>query len=535
MFSKTFAQLIECLLIATIFLASGCTQNALSETGQTINLNIESEPPSLDPRKATDLTSAIVLKMLYDGLTRLGTNGKSRPSSAESIIISNDLKKYTFKLRNQLFWSNGDPVTAYDFEYAWKWTLTPGNNATYAYQLYVIKNGKAAKTGEVAIDEIGVHAVDDKTLIVELENPTPYFLELTSLMMFYPIHRKMDAIPDQFSQEGTLITNGPFSMTSWKHNNEIIVKKNTAYWDASSVTLDKIRLLMVPDANTELNMFEKGELDWAGTPLSIGLPSDAIPQLKELGQLHIKAHAATYFYELNTERFPLNHQKLRKALAYAIDRKAIIENITQSNQIAATGILPTPLALQSEPYFQDNDIAGARQLFQEFLKELHMDVKDLPILTLSYNTSEGHHRIAQAIQQQWKKALGITIQLENLEWKVYLDKLKNGDFDIARMSWVADFNDPITFLNSFTYKQTAANNTGWENAEYTKLIGEASIESNHKKRREILNQAEKILVNEMPIIPIYYLMNCYLKNPRLQNVLLSGLGDIDFKWAYMED
>jgi oligopeptide transport system substrate-binding protein len=517
------------------FVLTSCTQSPQKSSQQTLRLNLGTEPPSLDPRQAIDLTSGIVLKMLYDGLTRMATNGKTKPSVAKTITVSEDLKTYTFKLRDSL-WSNGDPVTAHDFSYAWKWILDPKNDARYAYQLYVIKNAKAAKEGKISLDDVGIHVIDDSTLIVELEYPTPYFLELTSMMMYYPVNKKsaVKGAANDGKPADQYISNGPFQLISWRHNNELTLEKNKLYWDASSVRLDEIRLFVINDATTELHLFESGELDWAGTPLSVGLPNDAILSLKESGNLHIKPEAATYFYEFNTEKFPLNNKKLRKALAYAINRKAIVENITQANQIPATSFLPPLLALQGTPYFPDADIQTAQKLLKEALSELGLTLEDLPKITISYNTSENHHKIAQAVQQQINQALGIKIELNNLEWKVYLDALSGHNFDIGRLSWIADFNDPITFLQIFKYKSNSTNSTGWENPEYIALLDESSREPNRKKRLALLQKAETILMDEMPIIPIYFIMNSYLKNPKLQNVYLSGLGDIDFKWAYFE-
>jgi oligopeptide transport system substrate-binding protein len=525
------------LLLALVLgaVVDSCNFKAKAEIEQAINLNLGSEPPTLDPRRAYDMNSAIVLKMLCDGLTRIYPNGRTRPSTAENVSVSTDLKKYVFHLRES-YWNNGDPVTAHDFEYAWKWVLSPDHPADFAYQLYVLKNGRAAKLGQLPLDQVGVKAVDDRTLVVELEDPTPYFLELTSLLVFYPVNSKVDQHQgDKRDEAQRYISNGPFKMVSWKHENEIILEKSPSYWDAEAVKLERINLLMVPDANTQLNMFNNGELDWAGNPFPVGLPADAIPSLKESGKLHIKPEAATYFFELNTTLSPLSNLHIRKALAYAINRKEIIDNITQANHVAATGILPPTFALQSQPYFNDGDISAAQAEFKLGLKELQLTPEKFPPITLSFNSTENNSRVAQAVQQQIEKALGIKINLKSEEWKVYLENLHMHQFEMARMSWIADFNDPIAFLEAFKYKNNSANNTGWENPQYVELLDKASNESNYKKRSDLLHDAELLLVEQMPIIPVYFLMNSYLKNPLLQNVYLSGLGDIEFKWAFLEN
>ena len=290
---------------------------------------------------------------------------------------------------------------------------------------------------------------------------------------------------------------------------------------------------MVEDQNTELGMFEEGELDWAGSPFSLGLPTDAIPTLKASGKLTTVPLEVIYIYIFNTKKVPFTNAKVRQAFSYAIDRGAIVSHILQANQTPALGLVPPQMALQKEPYFNDHDLAKAQQLFQEGLKELGLTVDELPKITISYNTSEGHHKIAQAIQQQWSEAFHVPIYLENLEWKVYLDKISSRDFIIARMGWTAEYNDPITFLELFK-DSNAQNNTNWVNSEYSSLLSQANYEEDLEKRNQLLHQAEKILMDEMPIIPIYFYTGSFLQNPRLKGVYISPSSGEDLKWAYFE-
>lgn len=515
--------------------SAGEKGNKASDVPQELHVNIKTEPFSLNPGLANDSVSANVLYQTFEGLTRI-KNGKPQLAMAESYEISKDLKTYTFKLRDAK-WSNGDPVTAKDFEYAWKWALDPKNQSQYAYQLYYIKNGQAFNEGKAKAEDVGVKAIDDKTLQVTLENPTPYFLELTAFYTYFPVNSKIaQKNPKWYANAGPDYTsNGPFKMTSWEHNNKIILEKNENYWDAKNVKLTKIDMVMVNDNNTELSMFNNGELDWAGMPTG-QLPTDSLPQLKKEGKLHIQPIASVYMFKFNTEKAPLNNVNIRKALAYAIDRKAIVENVTKGEQIPAMAVVPPTMFPENKKgYFKDNDVKKAKEYLQKGLQELGLkDVKDLPPITLSYNTDDAHAKIAQAVQDMWKKNLGIEVKLENVEWAVYIEKLHSGDYQIGRMGWSGDFNDPINFLELFRDKEGGNNDTNWENPKYKQLLIDSQKETDPEKRKEMLKQAEAILMDEMPIAPVYFYTNTWVQKDNLKGVEVSGLGDVQFKWAYFE-
>ncbi|MBL4952394.1 peptide ABC transporter substrate-binding protein [Neobacillus sp. OS1-32] len=506
------------------------------KTSQVLNINIKTEPFSLHPGLANDSTSGGVIRQTFEGLTRIDKDGKPQPAAAENITTSKDLKTYTFKLRDAK-WSNGDPVTAEDFVYAWKWAIDPKNKSQYAYQLYYIKNGEAINTGKAKVDTLGVKAVDDKTLEVTLQNPTPYFLELTAFYTYSPINSKIaKANPNWYKDAGDQYTsNGPFKMVEWKHNSKIVLEKNENYWDANTVKLTKINMDMINDNNTELNMFKNGELDWAGMPLG-QLPNDLLPQLKKDGSLHTQPIAGTYWYKFNTEKPPLNNVNIRKALSYAINRKAIVENVAQGGQIPAMAAVPPTMIKENEQgYFKDNDVAKAKEYLAKGLKELGLsDASKLPTITLSYNTDEGHQKIAQAVQDMWKKELGINVKLENEEWKVYITKLHTGDYQIGRMGWLGDFNDPINFLELFRDKKGGNNDTNWENPEFKKLLNASQTEADPAKRLQLLKDAEAIFMDEMPVAPVYFYTNTWVQDENLKDVVISGLGDVQFKWAHFE-
>jgi len=531
------------LLGAALAGCAGETATPSNNTGQTpaaqpekkepavLKLNLHTEPPTADPGLAEDTTSGAIVRATFDGLTRTTEDGKPHESMAEKIEVSSDMLTYTFKLRDAK-WSNGDPVTAHDFEFAWKRVLDPKTAANYAYQLYYIKNAEKANKGEAKLDDVGVKALDDKTLQVTLENPTPYFLELTAFYTYYPVNKKVvEADPKWATEAKSHVGNGPFKMETWEHKSKLVLVKNDNYWDKDAVKLDRIEFSMVEDENTELSMYENGELDWAGAPLS-DIPTDARATLKSAGKLITQPIAGTYWYKFNTEKAPFNNVKIRKAFTYAINRQAIIDNITQTNQQPAMGAVPPSMALKQDGYFKDNDVETAKKLLEEGMKEL--GITKLPPITLSYNTSEGHKKIAEAIQDQWKKSLGVEVKLENKEWKVYLEDLHQGKFQIGRMGWLGDFNDPINFLELYKDKNGGNNDTRWENPKYKELLNKSALEADPEKRKAILAEAEAILMEEMPIAPIYFYTQSYVKNDNIKGVILDGLGFVDWKWAYIE-
>ncbi|WP_232699947.1 peptide ABC transporter substrate-binding protein [Brevibacillus daliensis] len=501
------------------------------ELAQEISINLKSEPPTADPGLADDSASSTILRATFDGLMRPGLDGKLANSVAKDYKMSEDGKTYTFTLRESK-WSNGEPVTAKDFEYAWKRVLTPKLGASYAYQLYYLKNAEAYNKGQAKVEDVGVKALDEHTLEVTLENPTPFFLELTAFYTLFPVNEKLVSSNKEWANEAaTHVGNGPFKMTEWKHKSSIILEKNENYWDAENVKVNKINMNMIDDESTELSMFEQGELNWAGQPTSM-IPTDAIKPKMDSGEANTQAKAGIYWYKFNTEKAPFNNAKIRKAFAYAIDRQTIVDNITQSGQIPAMSVLPPTMELNKGGLFKDYDAETAKKLLEEGMKE--EGLTKLPPIELSFNTAEKHKKIAETIQDQWKKVLGANVTLVNKEWKVYVEDMHSGNYQVGRMGWNADYNDPISFLDIYKDKTGGNNDTKWENAKYKELLDKASAETDLAKRSEYMTEAERILVDEMPIVPIYFDSNLWLQDKNLKNVIVDPLGNIDFKWAVME-
>lgn len=496
-------------------------------------INIKDEPQTLDPRKARQVNAQAIIRMLFDGLMRMGKEGKPEMALAHTVEISADHKSYIFHLRES-YWSNGERVVAYDFAYAWKKVLSPDFPSDVAFLFYPIKNAQLVKQGALPLSEVGIVCLDDKTLFVELEEPVACFLDLMTLPMFSPVNARLDQENPQWMCDAKgYVSNGPFVVTSWEHQRCCQLKKNPLYWDAAAVHLEGIELEMLSE-ETEWRLFEQQEIDWAGSPLS-SIPIDAIASLKSAGSLNKQDILGTDFLRLNTQQPLLSHVKIRKALGLCIDRAALIAHVTQRGQTVATGLIPEVLGLFHPPYFQDGDHNRARELFDEALAELHLTKETMPKLKYLYANSNLNHLVAQALQEQWRLALGIEIELESVEGKIFFDRVSKVNYDIAFGNWIADIPDPINFLEVFKYQEKGSNNTKWEHPEYIALLDLAHKEMDRARRNQLLLSAEKLLIDEMPIIPLYYKNMVYMTQPHLKGVVFSPMGQVDFKWASIEE
>lgn len=519
--------------LIAITLSCSCSNNSnkISQDSSSIHIASSEDPASLDPRLIRDLPSTSLMRLLYEGLMRTSLNGEIIPGIAKNFTISEDKKTYTFHLRPSV-WSDGAPLTATDFEQTWKSVLSPTFPAPNAYQLYLIKGAKAAKEGKSSSEAIGIKVLDPLTLVVELEQPAPYFLEMVCCHFFFPVPLRMRQSTDLSSIENSTdknIGNGPFKLENWVKRSELIVVKNPQYWNEGNVSLTTIKIQPL-DEHTALQLFKAGKLDWVGSPLCT-LPQDAISTLKKEGKLQIALGAGTHWVRVNTLAVPFNSEKMRRAFALAIDRQAIVEHITQGNQQPAIGIVPPSFGFKHQNYFADHDIVQAQILFKEALLESNLSKSTLPSIALSYASNDRNHKIAQAIQQQWNQAFGINVTLAASESQVQLEKVKNGQYDVSLGSWYADIQDPINFLEIFKSKDNPPNQTFWQNHSYVATLERSSMELDSKKRNALLEEAEAMLIKEMPIIPLFHNAYNYLKNDQLEQVYFSPLGYLDFKEA----
>jgi oligopeptide transport system substrate-binding protein len=519
------------LLLPLLLILTAChKQEVKAPPASTLRISTEGDAQTLDPRQTRDLATATIVYTLYEGLMRLNEEGQPMLAAAEDVSISNDHKTYTFTIR-QSAWSNGQPVTAYDFEQTWKSVLDPKFAAPNAYQLYPIKGAKAAKEGILELDQVGIKATSPTTLVVELENPTPYFLNLVAAYFYYPVHADMRTKEGDKPKSETTITNGPFQLEEWLPQNQLTTVKNLHYWNAQNVKLGRIVFITLDNA-TALSLFERGELDWMGSPLST-LPTDALGTLKKEERLNQTMGAGLFLMRFNTQKAPFDQVKLREAFSLALNRQELVDHVLQGNQIPALGLVP-PTFLNHPPFFRDYNLTKAQQSFKEALAAAHTSKEELPAITLCYANNERNHKIAQVAQQQWKQAFAIDVKLQSCEGKIMFEHLKNGDYQIGIGSWFADIRDPISFLEVFKYKNNGTNNTGWENPQFIQLLNLSSQTNHHLEREKLLTEAETVLIQDMPIAPLFYNTYNYLKQPHVKGVYFSELGYLDFKEASIE-
>ena len=496
---------------------------------QTLKLSSMDLPFSLDPRLGGDDISGNILKMLFEGLMRIGRANKPELALAEAFDVSPDKKTYLFRLRKSI-WSNGDPVTAYDFEYSWKKILTPGFYTPFAYFFYPIKNAKKAKEGLCAITEVGIFAQDERTLIVELEHPTPEFLELTAHALYSPVNHKVDRLHPNWSQgqEESYVCTGPFCLKKQQQNSGYELIKNKSYWDASTVKLEKIFVVKNnPDIAKE--MFRNEEIDWLGRPLRPWEPFFA-----EGAEIPVCVQPlGTFWLVLNVEKFPFNNKKMRRAFGLVIDRTKLVADLSYEGPPATT-VLPLAHTQNYDSSLLHADLDLARQLFEEALIELGIDRRDFPVVTLAHNIDKTREKAAQLLQQQLQDGLGIVCRTESYEFSMLFQKLTQGDFQLGTVSWKAWINNPMYTLSPFKYASNRINFSNWEDSDYQKLLGLAQEEVDETRRMHYLKEAEKILSFEMPVIPIYYEVHQYMAHKRLKDAVHSHTGNADFRWAYID-
>lgn len=532
--SKKFIILTSLILVLAIIF-TGCSSpsnegkdpagnNQTAGGKKILRSNNSSEPGSLDPALAQGTHESWILENVFEGLMTFDENGELVPGMAESYEISEDGLTYTFKIRDGVTWSNGDPVTAEDFEYTWKRALDPELAADYAHILYYIKGAQAYNSGEGSRDDVAVKALDEKTLEVTLEAPTAYFLELTAFYTYFPVNKNVvESNPDWAKDPETHVSNGPFKLVRWDHNAKIVLEKNESYYNADKIKLDGIELDIIEDQNTAWQKYEGGEYH-----ILVDVPTSVVAQLKAQNdpQLNIGNQIGTYYYNVNPDVKPFNNAKVRQALSMAIDREIITENITQGGQIPAEGVVPYGLKDENGNEFRDGvgslveyDPDKAKQLFEEGLAEEGMTLEEFNSgqFVILYNTSESHKKIAQAVQEMWRTTLGIEIGLENVEFQVKLDREKAGDYQISRGGWIGDYMDPMTILDLW-WSESAFNDVKYNNEEYDKLIAESKATDDQNIRMENLRNAEKMIMEDMAVIPIYFYTQPYVVKENVSGI-----------------
>jgi oligopeptide transport system substrate-binding protein len=419
---------------------------------------------------------------------------------ARSWSLSKDGLVYTFNLRDAS-WTDGRKVTAHDFVYAWERVLNPKTGAEYAYQLFYLKNGEEYNKGKLTdFSQVGVKALDDKTLQVTLRAPTPYFVFLTTFYTLYPVPRwAVEAHGQDWVKPGKIVTNGPFKLASWVPQRELVLEKNPAHWDAGTVKLQKVIFMPTEDTNTAFKQFLAGDSDWVPT-----VPPAQIDAAKQKPEYYVTPYLGTYYFRLNTTKPPTNDPRVRKALSMAVDRDSLTKFVTKSGEIPTSSFVPVNMPGYERVRGLPFDPVAARKTLAE---AGFPEGKGFPKTELLYNTNELHRAIAQAVQQMWKEHLNIELDLVNVEWKVYLDRQRNLDYQISRAGWIGDYVDPNTFMDMWV-TGGGNNQTGWGNKRYDDLIARAGRTLEARERMKLFNDAEKMLVvDELPIMPLYTYVN----------------------------
>jgi len=498
-----------------------------------ISFNSGAEPKTLDPQISDGVPEAIMELNMFEGLTRLDKDNVAQLAIASSVDVSADGLIYTIKLKDTKF-NNGDALTAADFKASWLHALDPAAASTYAYQLFYIKNAEAYNANNGKVEDVGIKVVDPKTLEIALEAPCPYFKALLAFPTYFPVDQKnVQAHKNWNTDAVTFVSNGPFMMKSWSHNDKIILLKNPNYWDATNVKLTELDFNLIEDGKASTTAFEAGQLD--GT---YNLMPEDIVRFKKDGTLKQAPQLGTYFYNINTTKKPLNDPRVRQALSIALNRQDLVDDVFKGGETPAFAYVPgaipdaTPgkdFRTTGGNYFKE-DIPRAKQLLAD---AGFPDGKGFPPLTILYNTNGSHQLPAQAIQDFWHKNLGIDVKLLGQEWKVYLQTQESLQYDISRAGWLGDYIDPMTFLDMFVTKG-GQNQTGWSNAQYDADIATAKQTGDQTVRMQSMHDAEKILMTDMPIIPIYYYVNNYVLKDNIKGVLVDPQGFFDFKSATVQ-
>lgn len=492
-----FLTAIFCIVAVLFFVGCGHKES----TADIIIVN-GAEPESLDPAIITGQPDIRVVGSLFEGLTRFDpVTGEGVAGLAERWDISPDRRQYTFHLRTNAFWSNGEPLTAQDIVYSWLRALNPLTAADYAGQLFFVENAEAYNSGKIKDpDQVGVHAPNDQTVIVQLRSPCPFFLDLCAFPTLSAVPRKwIEAYGDRWIMTQPLPVSGAYLLEYWRIHDKIRLRKNPRYWDVANTRNNIVDILPIDSATIAMNLYETGQADLVWDKSVI--PMELIGVMRDRPDCHRFPFLGNYFIRVNVTKKPLSDPRVRKALALSIDKKKLVEKICKAGEKPADNLTPDGTANYEPPESLKYDPDLARQLLKD---AGYPDGNGFPSLQYLFNSARHNEQMGVELQEIWQRELGIHIELRQVEWKVYLSAQSQLDYDLSRSSWIADYNDPNTFLDMWT-SNNGNNRTGWKDPKYDELWNEANREPDIKKRAHILARAETLLLRDaVPVIPIYY-------------------------------
>ncbi|MEI0798417.1 peptide ABC transporter substrate-binding protein [Brachyspira intermedia] len=536
---KIFISFFIGICLVLLFSASCSKKGNTNDQGIIVNLSVE--PKTIDPSLNAQIYGVIYISHVFEGLTVRDRNNKIVPGVAESWEISEDGKTYTFFLRTNSTWSDGKPVVAEDFVYSWQRQVDPKVASEYSYQHEPVKNAMAITRGELPVEALGIKALDDHTLVVELEAPTAYFLEVIAFPTFSPLRKD---IIEQYVDKWTLspetyIGNGPYVMSERNIDENIIMVKNPNYWNADTIVAEKITFVFMQNGAAAVAGIKDGSLHMAYEP-----PQKDIPTLTEEGLIQIKPLIATYYYPINVTNQYLKDPRVRKALSLAIDRNYIVEQVTKGGQKPAGGWVPYAVndvngdfRINGGDFYDISKEGYAKNI--EMAKKLLADAgypngEGFPVI--EFKTDPGNHvEIFEAVQQMWKEHLNIDSTITQIDNALLGQTLLEKNFMIGRLYWSADYSDPMSMMSLFTSYNTQ-NNGGYSNKRYDELIGQAMSTDDNNIRMQAMHEAERILIEEdMGAIPLYFFTEPLLVNPKLKDVVYNPLGFHKFFYAYLDE
>ncbi|MCD8884041.1 peptide ABC transporter substrate-binding protein [Mammaliicoccus sciuri] len=530
------------MMLVAVLILSACSSGGGSKgkSDETLDLLINGDVPTMDSAMATDGLSFDMFFQTMEGLYTLDKDDKAIPAVAKGDPkITNDGKKWTIKLRDDAKWSNGDPVTAHDFVFAWRKVVDPDTASEYAYILYDIKNAEEINSGDKKPEELGVKAVDDHTLEFELTKSLPYYKELLSFGTFMPQNEKF--VKKQGDKYGTTVKttlyNGPFKMTDWKTDDKVTLEKNDDYWDKDKVKLNKVNYKVVKEASTAVNLYETNKLD------IVDLPAEQVKKYKDDKAFNTELDTVTYYFKLNEDTVPeFKNEDFRLAFAKAIDKEAYVKNNLNNGSIPTDNFVPKDFVKDSKgKEYQDGvkntnqyNVKEAKEHYEKAKKALGKDKFTIELMTYDKDTAK---RDAEYFKEQLEKNLdGVTIKIKQQPFKQKLDLVSKGEYEMSLENWIPDYPDPMTFLELYV-TDGSHNNTGWSNKEYDSIIkaADSSLASNPDKRLSELQRAEGMLLNEAGIVPLYQVGVAQLQKPNVKNVVNHQFGGVStLKEAYIE-
>jgi len=503
--------------------SAGCKSAAKSGGEDQFRVNLGTEPPSLDWSLATDHVSFNVIANLMVGLTEFDKDLKPAPVIAKSWDILDGGNKIVFHLRDDVQWSDGKKVRAQDFEYSWKRLLNPKTASEYAYTLFDIVNAQEYHEGKVRESQaVGVKAEDDTTLAVQLRHPASYFLTLTTFEVTFPQRQDViDKFQSRWTDPENMVTNGPFLLSSWKHENELQLRANPKFFRGKPA-MSNVTMYMVNEKTTALAMYEQGQLDFIDNH---SIPTLEKPRLAKQQGYKLVPQLRGEYYGFAVDRKPFDNPKVRKAFALAIDRN-VFPQILKGGEQPASSWIPPGMPAHNTKIGLSYNADEARRLLRE---AGYPDGKGLPPIVLGYNTDEDHKLVAEAIQSMWQRTLGVVVSIENQEWKVFLKKLQNDPFQVYRSGWGADYPDPDNFMKLFT-SASGQNYSRWKNPRYDQLVEQASHELDASKRVALYDEAQRILCEtELPITPLFWRGETTVLNPRFTGLEYNSMARMDLR------